>query len=232
MKQLVTKGIILRRTNYAEADRIITVLTNDQGKIRLVAKGVRRIKSKLAGGIELMSINDLTYLPGKGDLGTLISARVLTNFGQIVTNVERTMYAYEVLKLIDRVTEDSPEPMYFSLLAAALQGIDSTAVDLDWIRLWLSIQLLIVGGHGPNLEVDANGEPLEPTANFTFNFEDMAFIPHDAGSFDARSIKLLRLVERAQSPLLLSRVSGGRELLDPLVMLTRTMLAEQGYRVA
>lgn len=232
MKQLVTKGIILRRTNYAEADRIITVLTNDQGKIRLVAKGVRRIKSKLAGGIELMSINDLTYLPGKGDLGTLISARVLTNFGQIVTNVERTMYAYEVLKLIDRVTEDSPEPMYFSLLAAALQGIDSAAVDLGWIRLWLSIQLLIVGGHGPNLEVDANGEPLEPTANFTFNFEDMAFIPHDAGSFDARSIKLLRLAERAQSPLLLSRVSGGRELLDPLVMLTRTMLAEQGYRVA
>lgn len=231
MKQLVTKGIVLKRTNFGEADRIITVLTSDQGKIRLVAKGVRRIKSKLAGGIELLSINDTTYMPGKGDLGTLISARLVTNFGHIVTSVDRTMYAYEVLKLIDRTTEDSPEPEYFQLLSASLQGLDAEDLNLDWVRLWLQLQLLILSGHGPNLQTDASGQGLSETATFTFSFEDMAFVQHSAGGFDARAIKLLRLTERAGTPLVLGKVSGAEPLLAPLVQLTKTMLLEHGHRL-
>ncbi|MCA9330182.1 DNA repair protein RecO, partial [Candidatus Saccharibacteria bacterium] len=62
MKQIVTVGIVLARINYGEADRIVTILTPDHGKIRLLARGVRKIKSRLAGGIELFSINDLTYI--------------------------------------------------------------------------------------------------------------------------------------------------------------------------
>lgn len=48
--QQVTDAIILTRTDYGEADRIITLLTPGHGKLRLIAKGVRRIRSKLAGG--------------------------------------------------------------------------------------------------------------------------------------------------------------------------------------
>jgi DNA repair protein RecO (recombination protein O) len=73
MQQLQTRGIILSRTDFGEADRILTVLTPQQGKLRLMAKGVRKIKSKLAGGIELFSVSDITYIRGKGELGTLIS---------------------------------------------------------------------------------------------------------------------------------------------------------------
>ncbi len=232
MKQLVTKGIILRRTNFGEADRIITVLTNNQGKIRLVAKGVRRIKSKLAGGIELLSVNDITYMPGKGDLGTLVSARVVSNFGKIITDVDRTMYTYEVLKQIDRTTEDSSEPEYFQLLLASLQGIDTMDLSLDWVRLWFNLQMLILSGHAPNLQTDAGGGELDAQSKFTFSFEDMAFTPHSAGVFDARSVKLLRLAERAASPLLLGRVAGAESLLPSLVQLTRAMLMEHGHRVA
>ena len=47
MKQVVTKAIVLARTNYGEADRIVSVLTADKGKVRLLAKGVRKIKSKM-----------------------------------------------------------------------------------------------------------------------------------------------------------------------------------------
>ena len=57
MKQLVTEVIILARTDYGEADRILTVLSPEYGKLRLLAKGVRRVKSKLAGGIELFSVS-------------------------------------------------------------------------------------------------------------------------------------------------------------------------------
>jgi len=81
MKQLVARAIVLSRTDFGEADRIITLLTPDQGKVRLVARGVRRAKSKIAGGIELFSISDITYMTGKGDLGTLISARLDRHYG-------------------------------------------------------------------------------------------------------------------------------------------------------
>ncbi|MDQ5886555.1 MAG: repair protein RecO, partial [Patescibacteria group bacterium] len=142
MKQKVTVGIVLARTNYGEADRILTVLTSDQGKIRLLAKGVRRIKSRLAGGIELFSINDITYIEGRGDLNTLISARVFRNFGDIVKDVNRTMFTYEVLKQINKLTEDSPEQEYYIVLARTLQAINNPKNSLDAIALWLHMQLL------------------------------------------------------------------------------------------
>ena len=54
-----TQAIVLRRTNYGEADRILKVIT-PQGQRSIMAKGVRREKSKLAGGIELFAISDMT----------------------------------------------------------------------------------------------------------------------------------------------------------------------------
>jgi len=121
MKQVVTKGIILARTDFGEADRIITVLT-PEGKVRLMAKGVRRIKSKLAGGIELFSISYITYIPGKGDVSTLISTRLDTYFSTIVSDINRTMFGYDVLKLINRATEDLAGNEYFELLGVYFSG--------------------------------------------------------------------------------------------------------------
>ena len=61
-----TSAIILKRVDYGEADRILTLLTPDHGKLSLMAKGVRKIKSKLAGGIELFSISTITFAEGRG----------------------------------------------------------------------------------------------------------------------------------------------------------------------
>ncbi|MDO8591465.1 MAG: DNA repair protein RecO, partial [bacterium] len=71
MNRYVTQGIVLSRTDFGEADRILTFLTNDHGKVRAIAKGVRKSKSKLAGGIELFSISDLTLIIGRGEINTL-----------------------------------------------------------------------------------------------------------------------------------------------------------------
>lgn len=229
MKQIVTKGIVLRRTNFGEADRIITVLTVDQGKIRLVAKGARRIKSKLAGGIELLSLNDITFAPGKGDLGTLISARLVTNFGNIVTDVERTMYTYDVLKMIDKATEDTADEDYYVTLAYTLDAINTLSVSLDWIRLWLTMRLLRLGGHEPNLTTTRQGNQLQATDNFTFSFDDMTFEPHPAGVFNATAIKLLRLSIEARSPRQIAQITNSDKILPSLVQLTRTMLLEHAH---
>ena len=224
MKQHVTVGIVLARTNYGEADRIITVLTNDSGKIRLVAKGVRKIRSKLAGGIELFSSNDIMYLPGKGGLGTLVSSRLRKNYGSIVKHIDRTMYAYDVLKLIHKITEDSPEPEYYILLESMLDVLNDEAIALDVIRTWFHMQLLQIGGHTPNLLTDTTGNKLSATANYMFSFDDMSFIEQSSGPFNRHHITYLRLALSLESARKLAQVSVTPAILAPLVQLTRTML--------
>ncbi len=113
MNQIVTKGIVLTRTDYGEADRIITMLTPDQGKVRVIAKGVRRVKSKLAGGIELFSVSSITYIPGRKEIGTLVSTRLQQHFGNIVKDIDRTMLGYELLKRLNKATEDDVDDDYF-----------------------------------------------------------------------------------------------------------------------
>src|SRR3989338_4307269 len=116
MKRFVTKGIILSRTDYGEADRILTFLTNDHGKVRAIAKAVRKSKSKLAGGIELFSVSEITIVEGRGEVKTLISTRLVKHYGDIVKDLERTHQAYEFMSMLNKATEDAAEPAYFELL--------------------------------------------------------------------------------------------------------------------
>ena len=71
---LRTRAIVLRRTNYGESDRILNLLT-PEGKVAVLAKGVRKEKSRLAGGIELFSISDVVIHQGRSNLGILTGAK-------------------------------------------------------------------------------------------------------------------------------------------------------------
>lgn len=225
MKQKATQAIVLTRTNYGEADRIVTLLTPDQGKVRVLAKGVRKIKSRMAGGIELFSVNDITYIEGRGELCALISSRLQANYGNIIKDVTRTMYAYEVLKTVHKVTQDSPESEYFSVLQQALAAINDPSVDLGYIRLWLGMRLLSIGGHEPNLATDTSGQRLTQDKLYTFSYDDMAFSADDRGVFTSRHIKLLRLCGLS-SALQLARIKNADELLPQLVQMLQPMVRQ------
>lgn len=192
MKQTVTTGIVLTRTNYGEADRILTVLT-PTGKVRLLAKGVRKIKSRLAGGVELFSVSELTFLQGKSELHTLISGRLKQHFGNIVKDMNRTMFAYEALKTINKVLEDDADEAYFNLLEQTLEILDDVEAALDIIRMWFLAQLLSLGGYAPNLITDPSGKRLVESDLYAFSYDDMAFICGH-GNFSSRDIKLLRII--------------------------------------
>ena len=68
-----TLAYVLKRTNYGEADRILNIITPD-GKRAVIAKGVRKEKSKLAGGVEMFSLSELNIHYGKGEFGLVTSA--------------------------------------------------------------------------------------------------------------------------------------------------------------
>jgi DNA repair protein RecO len=224
MNQLNTKAIVLSRTDYGEADRILTLLTPDYGKLRLMARGVRKVKSKLAGGIELFSVSHVTYIRGRGEIGTLVSARLDKHYGHIVENIERTMLGYELIKLLGRVTEDEPEAAYFDLLRHTFAALNDATIKLELIRLWFSMQLLAQAGHAPNLQTDDYDQKLQQTSLYNFNFDAMAFTPADKGRFSASDIKFLRLGFGNHSPKTLQNVAGVESLVATVSSLVQTML--------
>lgn len=226
MNQVVTQAIVLSRTSYGEADRIISVLTPDKGKVRLLAKGVRKIKSKMAGGIELFSVSTIGYIQGRGELATLVSTRLDTHYSNIVKDINRTMFTYDILKRINKVTEDHTDTAYFALLQSALGVLDNHNADVRIILPWFEAQLMSLGGAAPNLRTDTNGSPLDATVSYIFSFEDMAFSAGN-GPFTAKHIKLLRILFASRSGGELVNVQTGAQDVLPAVSQLIATLAKQ-----
>ena len=222
MNSINTQGIVLSRTDYAEADRILTFLTPDQGKVSAIAKGVRKQKSKLAGGIELFSVSDISYIIGRKEISTLISTRLVKHYCDIVKDMDRTNAAYEAMKMINKATEDKPETEYFNLLRTALESLNDAAIDLGLINAWLAAQLLRLAGHTPNLRTQGDGQKLQTGQSYDFNFDNMNFEPGEAFSSD--QIKFLRLLFSENQPAVLQRVKGSARLANHLQGTLRMML--------
>lgn len=227
MRGIVAKGIVLARTNYSEADRILTILTPDHGKISVIAKGVRKSKSKLAAGVELFSVSHITFIPPKKDVGTLISSRLDKHWGNIVGDIDRTTFAYEVLKQVNKLTEAAPGPEYFELTAQTLAAADNTKLNLDVARLWYALHLLHVSGHTPNLKTDTNQVALDETSDYTFDLEKMAFSAHKAGMFNAQHIKLFRVLLVQKTTDKLTHLQGLDGVLGSGLQLVQAMLRTQ-----
>jgi len=227
MRQIVTRGIILARTNFQEADRILTILTPDEGKLRAIAKGARRSTSKLAGGIELFSVSHMTFLPGKKDLGTLISSRLIKHYENIVKNINRTMLGYELIKRINRVTEDAAGEEYFTILNHTLAGLDDLELSSELIELWFTMQLLHVTGHLPNLKTDTEGSKLDKDQTYLFDFDAMAFRITKNGPYGANHIKLLRLAYATDEPTVLKQVKEAENIAIDALKLAKNLLTRQ-----
>ena len=224
MKQLVTEGIVLSRTDFGEADRILTLLTPHHGKLRLMAKGVRRVKSKLAGGIELFSVSNITFVQGRGEISTLVSTRLVKYYGHIVQDLDRTMLGYELIKQLNKATEDHPEPAYFDLLEQTFEALDALDISPSLVRFWFATQQLRIAGHTPNLQTDRDGKKLLQEALYDFDFDQACFLRAEQGRFGAPHIKFLRLSFSDYSPKVLAQVRGQAELLSNLEPLVQMML--------
>ena len=212
MNQITTEAIILKRLNFSEADRILTVLTPDMGKVSILAKGVRRSKSKLAGGLELFSVTDIAFIDGKSELKTAISTRLKTHFRNIVKDVKRTMAGYDFMKIIDEFTQHSSETQYYELLQTGLTSLDDTTVELSVSQVWFYTHLLQVHGSNINIEKPLNAKSFSENETYNFSFDDMSFLTSPAGQFSPSHIKLLRICALASSPKKLTSIQSHEQL--------------------
>lgn len=212
MKQNKTEIIILKRLNFSEADRIITAISSDHGKLSLFAKGVRRSKSKLAGGLELFSVSEVSFIDGRSELKTIVSSRLKAHFSRITNNMDATMLAYEFVKLTDKATENSCEPEYFDLLSTSLNYLNGDNLEIELIKPWFAVKLLELSGQGINTAETADGAKLKEGCNYMFNFEDMVFVENESGAYNSNHIKFLRTIVKFSDPSNLNRIVDGKNI--------------------
>lgn len=202
------QAIVLRRTNYGEADRILKLIT-PSGQRSVIARGVRREKSKLAGGIELFATSDVTLHSGKGDLMVLTSARLETFYGHILEDYDRLQFGYEAINLVSKASDTIDEPAWFEVLHNVYEGLNQSSVPLQLTQAWFYLRYADMLGHELNLERDVAGSKLDASKTYMFDVEESGLRPSEQGDITADHIKFLRLV--AAKPLLTVAQVGGIE---------------------
>jgi recombinational DNA repair protein (RecF pathway) len=130
---------------------------------------------------------------------------------------------YELIKMLDKATEDEPEPEYFRLLQHTFEALQDSTIPPELIRTWFHAQLLKLSGHDPNLTTDVTGTALDASQKYTFSFDDMAFVQNKSGRFGADNIKFLRLLFSSNLPPVLAKVQGSEKLVEAAQPLLRTM---------
>ena len=211
-----TEAIVLRRTNYGEADRILKLIT-PLGQRSAMAKAVRREKSKLAGGIELFAISDVTIQTGKGDLGVLTSARLIHFYRHILEDYDRLQFGYEAINLVSKASEMIDEPEWFGVLSEVYKGLDNFTVPLQLVQSWFYIQYAALNGYEINLSRDVTGNLLEPDKTYMYDPVERGLRPSEQGDVTADHIKFMRLV--STKPIAAIAQIGGIEAILPDVWL-------------
>lgn len=218
-----TQAIVLRRTNYGEADRILKLITPD-GVVSAMARGVRREKSKLAGGIELFAVSDMTLHSGKGDLMIVTSARLEHFFGRVLEDYDRLQFGYEAINVVSRASETIDAPEWFEMLLNVYQGLDQPNVPLQLTQSWFYLHYADMTGYELSLERDVTGAVLDPDKMYMYDVGEKGLRPSEQGDIGADHIKFLRLV--AAKPLLtVAQIGGIEAILSDCWLLARQAAA-------
>ena len=181
----------------AEADRILQLIT-PRGRRSVIAKGVRRERSKLAGGIELLAVCDVVINQGRGELGLLTSARLVEFYQHILENYERMQFAYQAMKLVSSASESVDEPEWFLIIHQVLANLNNLAVPQQLIETWFYIQYTKLLGEELNLQNDVTAQPLESGKLYMYDVGEKALRLSEQGEIGADHIKFLRLVQAKQ----------------------------------
>jgi len=121
------QGIVLRTIKLGEADRIVTILTQGHGKVRAVAKGVRKTKSRFGGRLEPMGHVSLILYAGRGDLDTITQAEAIEHFRPIREDLDRLGRCTNMLEATDQVAQErQPNSRLYQMLVGALRAVATT----------------------------------------------------------------------------------------------------------
>lgn len=218
-RDLKTQALVLRRTNYGEADRVVHFLT-PEGQVAVMAKGVRKARSKLAGGIEMFCLSEITVHQGRAKLGVLTSAKPLRFYQHILTDWQRLELAASTLKALGKF-EGIAAAEFFQIGKTSLEALDQ-GLPCDLVEAWLALRLAAARGEEVNLYCNVTGSPLQSDLVYEWDPFERGLRPQPQGAISADQIKLMRLLATS-SPQLVAKVKNLDTLLPPVLQVARSL---------
>lgn len=208
-----TEAIVLKSYDYGEADRILTLYTPQMGKVRTIVKGVRRIKSRKAGHLDLFTRTQLVMARGK-QLDVITQAETIESFPEMRTDLARVNQAHYVADLVENFTADrlTNYPVY-ALTVHTLRRLASCLSLGLGIRSF-ELQLLSLTGYRPQLHRCLNCDrDIEPQVNW-FSCKMGGILCPDCTSADVSApeitipaLKVLRNLQTNESALVQAGVA-------------------------
>ncbi len=145
-----TQGIVLKKEDRREADQVFTIFTKDFGRLEIMAKSVRKIKSKLRGGMELFYLSEIEFVQGKG-YKTLTDALLVDKFKPIRNNLEKFKIAYQIASVFDKLIKgQEKDEKVWQLFKEVFRRLNSTADNnLGLLYHYFLWQFLAIQGYDP-----------------------------------------------------------------------------------
>jgi DNA repair protein RecO (recombination protein O) len=198
-----TPAVVLKRMDLGEADRIITFFSRDEGKLRAVAKGVRRGTSRTAGHLEPFTLSDVQFAVGR-ELDVVSQADTLESFRQIREDLVLTTHAYYLTEVVDLLTEDRQEHRaVFEILIDSFHQL-AQGLDARLVLIAFHLRLLDTLGYRPELRSCLGcQEAIEPRRNHFSPLEGGALCgqcgPREpsARPISVLALKLLRFMQHS-----------------------------------
>jgi DNA repair protein RecO (recombination protein O) len=203
-----TAALILRRSNFGEADRLITLLTPHHGKFDAIAKGVRKPNSKKTGHVELFMKSDLLIAAGRS-IDLITQAEMIDPYLPIREDLTRGAYASYAAELLDRFTRESDDTHTETLFELLDSTFSRLCQDDDPRRVirYYELMLLDAVGFRPELqECVVTHEEIQPVDQF-FSYDGGGVVSpqgstHGSGlvPLAMTTLKLLRHMQRSAYP--------------------------------
>ncbi len=152
MGLLNTSGIIIKQINFGEADKILTIMTKDYGKLQALARGARRTNNRFLASTQLFCYSNFIFFQGKS-MNYINTAELRESFYNLRKNIKDFTYASYIIELMNGALEENQkEEKHFFLLIHTLKHMTySKNLDLDLIKLTFQIKLMALSGYAPHL---------------------------------------------------------------------------------
>lgn len=161
------QGIVLRGYPFGEADRVVVLLSPNRGKLRTVAKGVRKTKSRFGGRLEPFCHVDLIVYEGR-NLDTITQVSMIEAFTHLRADLDRVLAAGTMVEVVDAVAqEDEPTLRLFLLLQRGLRALDAAPPHPDLVTSFL-LKAAGVIGLAPALDECAGCGRSDDLSRFSF----------------------------------------------------------------
>lgn len=174
-----TKGIILKSFSYDEADTIVRVFTKNNGKMDMLAKGAKKLKSKLASSVQPFTLGEYTYYQKNNNLAVLKQSDILKHYKIIVSELKLTFMGYYICEFLDYFMPDNQEnPKIFDLTAKTFDYINQHPEQSHILFTAYKIKAMALQGYTPQLNYCVRCGKNEKPIKFIFNIQEGGLICH------------------------------------------------------